>query len=131
MKPSNRSEAVNQFMQKLEHPLKAEVEAVREIILASDAQITEHIKWNAPSFCFQGEDRVTLRLFPVTDRIQLVFHRGAKVKESQAVSFKDDTGLLKWITDDRAAVTFRSMSEVTQHASALKGLVNRWVRFTT
>ena len=102
--------------------------AVREIILNSDAQITEHIKWNAPSFCYQGEDRVTFRLFPATDRIQLVFHRGAKAKESPDFAFQDETGLLKWVAKDRATVTFHNMNEVQANSTALKTLVSRWMR---
>jgi uncharacterized protein YdhG (YjbR/CyaY superfamily) len=37
-------------MRDLDHPSKAEVRAVREIILAVDPRITEQVKWNAPSF---------------------------------------------------------------------------------
>ena len=127
MEQPNRSDVVDQFMQKLEHPLKAEVEAVREIILDSDPQITEQIKWNAPSFCYQVKDRITFRLAPATDSIQLIFHRGAKVKDSSNFEFKDDSGLLKWLAKDRAAITFRSMDEVKESAAALRELVSRWM----
>ena len=44
-------ELVVEFLNNLEHPLKNEIEEVRKIILSVDEQITEHIKWNAPSFC--------------------------------------------------------------------------------
>ncbi|MGB7815828.1 MAG: hypothetical protein WBL28_05710 [Methylotenera sp.] len=43
---------VHDFMANLAHPLKAEIEAVRSIILAADANISECVKWNAPSFYF-------------------------------------------------------------------------------
>jgi hypothetical protein len=36
----------------------------RTDVLASDDGITEHVKWNAPSFCYAGVDRVTFRLQP-------------------------------------------------------------------
>lgn len=127
MNQTNRSEAVNQFMQKLEHPLKAEIEAVREMILGSDPQITEQIKWNAPSFCYQGEDRVTFRLSPATDSIQLIFHRGAKVKDSSNFTFQDDSGLLKWVAKDRATITFSNMDQVNERAAALRDIVSRWM----
>jgi hypothetical protein len=54
----NESSEVREFISELSHPLKAGIEDVRAI-LASDDGITEHIKWNAPSFCWEGEDRVT------------------------------------------------------------------------
>ena len=55
----NESSEVREFTGELSHPLKAGIEDVRSAILASDDGITEHIKWNAPSFCWEGEDRVT------------------------------------------------------------------------
>ena len=127
----NRSAIVEQYMQRLDHPLKAEIEAVRAIILGADAGITEQIKWNAPSFCYGGDDRVTFRLHPSNQFIQLIFHRGAKVKEPREITVQDDTGLLEWITSDRATLTLRSMEEVQAHANALKHLVSQWVKATT
>jgi hypothetical protein len=66
---------VQAFLQGLRHGRKDEVEAVREIILSAHPGVTERIKWNAPSFCIDGDDRITFRLQP-SDRVQLVFHRG-------------------------------------------------------
>ena len=43
------SDQLGQFLEGLDHPLKAEIERVRTIILGSNSEITEHIKWNAPS----------------------------------------------------------------------------------
>ena len=103
----NRSREVERFMEGLDHPLKDEVERLRSAILDSNDRITEHIKWKAPSFCYAGEDRVTFRLYP-EDRVQLVFHRGATVKGDAAdFAFEDDTGLLRWVADDRAVVALR------------------------
>jgi len=45
---------------------------LRAAILASDLAISEHVKWNAPSFCYGGQDRVTFRLQP-RGRLQLIF----------------------------------------------------------
>jgi hypothetical protein len=49
MKKSNakldNTEQVNKFMAKLDHPFKAEVQMIREIIKKVDANITEQIKW--------------------------------------------------------------------------------------
>ena len=82
-------------MSRLDHPLKEGIERLRAAILDSNDAHTEHVKWNAPSFCYAGEDRVTFRLFP-RDRVQLVFHRGSKVKDdADTFAFDDDTGLLQ------------------------------------
>jgi len=114
-------------MSGLDHPLKEGVEQLRTAILDSNDQITEHIKWNAPSFRYAGEDRVTFRLYP-EDRAQLVFHRGSKVKSDAGdFAFDDDTGLLRWVADDRAVVALRDVKEAEAKQRALVDIVNRWV----
>jgi hypothetical protein len=52
-KDKNRSDQVNAFMDQLEHPLKAEVQALRAIIKGAHPGITEQVKWNAPSFRYR------------------------------------------------------------------------------
>lgn len=47
--------AVDAFMKKLEHPLKAEMAAVRAIILKANRQVTEGVEWGAPSFYYKGD----------------------------------------------------------------------------
>jgi hypothetical protein len=124
---TNQSEEVNQFMEKLEHPLKEAIEQARAIILDSDAQISEHIKWNAPSFLYNGEDRLTFNLHH-RDCIQLIFHRGAKVKGSQGFKFEDSTGLLEWVTADRAKLTLLDMQDLDAKKTALRKVVNQWIK---
>ncbi len=127
---SNRAGEVDRFLENLSHPLKAEIEHIRASILGSSDQITERIKWNAPSFCYQGEDRVTLKLHP-QDRVQLIFHRGAKVKDPTGFAFEDRSGLLTWLAADRAIVTLRDMNDVETHLSALVAVVNDWMEATS
>jgi hypothetical protein len=123
----NRSQEVDRFMSGLDHPLKEGVEQLRTAILDSNDQIMEHIKWNAPSFRYAGEDRVTFRLYP-EDRAQLVFHRGSKVKsDAEDFAFEDDTGLLRWVADDRAVVALQDVKDAEAKQRALVDIVNRWV----
>lgn len=125
----NQTEEVDQYLHTLEHPLKAEIEQVRSIILGANEGITEHIKWNAPSFCYQGEDRVTFNLRP-QNRIQLIFHRGAKVRKDSDFVFEDPSGMLKWASTDRAILVLKDMEEVETHKSALVKLVSQWMKST-
>jgi hypothetical protein len=123
-------ESVEHFMQRLNHPLKAEIERIRAIILKADGQITEQIKWNAPSFCYHGDDRVTMRIQP-QEQIQLIFHRGAKVRSDSAdFKFEDGSGLMKWATSDRGVVTLRTMQDVEVNEMALTTLVREWMKAT-
>ncbi len=129
-KTSNVSghEQVIEFMNKLDHPLKKGMEALREIVLSANKGITEHIKWNAPSFCFKGEDRVTFNLHN-NEYILIVFHRGAKIKDRKGNSplFKDTTGLLEWVSNDRAIVKLFSIQEVNAKKDLLKKVVKQWI----
>jgi hypothetical protein len=123
----NRSQEVDRFMSGLNHPLKEEVEQLRTAILDSNDRITEHIKWNAPSFRYAGEDRVTFRLHP-EDRVQLIFHRGVKVRSDAAdFAFDDQTGLLRWVAADRAVVDLRDAKDAEAKQWDLVEVVNRWV----
>ncbi len=120
---------VADFLRELSHPLKDGIVSLRAAILASDEHITEHIKWNAPSFCYRGDDRVTFRLAP--DRLQLIFHRGAKVRaDTEAFSFGDGTGMLEWAAPDRGIITLTDADEVQAKLPAVLELVGRWMRAT-
>ena len=71
--PVSRTDKVNEFLENLSHPLKAEIEAVRSIIKGVNKDINEEIKWRAPSFNYKGEYLVTFNLWE-EKRIHLVFH---------------------------------------------------------
>src|SRR5262245_66652238 len=74
------SEAVDEFMSRLKHPLKAEMETLRGIILGASSEITEGIKWNSPSFyCHEWFATCNVR---DNDCILIVLHQGAKVKDN-------------------------------------------------
>ncbi|RKH79983.1 DUF1801 domain-containing protein [Corallococcus sp. AB045] len=116
-------------MAELEHPLKAEIQAVRAAILASDDTITERIKWKAPSFVHSGDDRVTFRLAP-KGIFQVILHRGAKVKDTKGFAFEDDSGLVEWLAKDRGVVTLPDAKTVKAKKAALVKLVGRWMKAT-
>jgi uncharacterized protein YdhG (YjbR/CyaY superfamily) len=77
--PVSRTDKVDEFLENLSHPLKAEIEAVRSIIKGVNKNINEEIKWNAPSFNYKGEYLVTFNLRDAK-RIHLVFHNPHIVK---------------------------------------------------
>lgn len=71
--PVSRTDKVDEFLRALDHPLTAEIEAVRAIIKGVDKNIAEEVKWRAPSFNYKGEYLVTFNLWE-TKKIHLVFH---------------------------------------------------------
>jgi hypothetical protein len=131
MKLSGHQHVV-EFLNELEHPQKKEIEEVRKIILGVNEQITEHIKWKAPSFCINNEDRVTFNL-QGKGFFRLIFHCGAKSKanEGNGPLFDDTTGLLDWVTGDRAIIKLTNMSEVEAKRGKLAEVVARWIEVTS
>ena len=118
---------VDDFMERLEHPLKPAVSALRRVVLGADARLTEQVKWNAPSFCLDGDDRLTMKLHPPKN-VQLVFHRGTKKQAPPADRLiADERGLLKWAANDRAVATFASLEDVEARAADLAALIKRWL----
>lgn len=123
---TNSTNDVNEFMAGLDHPLKAEIEAVRAIILSADPRIRESVKWNAPSFA-TTEYFATFKLRPV-ETVQVVFHTGAKVKPTiTAVTVDDPAGLLKWAASDRCVATLSDMNDIQSKQTALLTIVQQWI----
>jgi hypothetical protein len=126
MKPSPN--AVDAFMQQLQHGRKAEVEALRALIGAAVPGLSERIKWNAPSYGPGSDDRITMRLQP-GDRVQIVLHRGAKPKTLAGFSFDDPAGLVEWATPDRGVVTI-APGQLDAVAEDLAELLRQWIAAT-
>jgi hypothetical protein len=124
---SPRGTSVDAFLATLDHPLKRAVERLRSAILASNDRISEQVKWNAPSFVYEGVDRATFRLQP-GNRLELILHRGAKTRDDVAdFRFADASGLAEWLAPDRAVVRFRDDADAEAKQAAVVDLVNRWV----
>lgn len=119
------------FLAELEHPLKAELESLREIILGASPDIREGIKWNAPSFR-TTEYFATFNL-RTKDRLRLILHTGAKVKESATTGLKiaDPAGLLEWLAKDRCLVTFSDAKDIQAKKPALEALLREWIQRPT
>lgn len=123
--PQNQD--VTRFLDELHHPLRPEIEALRLIILEASALLEENIKWNGPNYSAGAEDRITMRIQP-PKQIQLVFHRGAKVKEQPKDRLvQDASGLLLWRENDRAIASFKDLKAVEAGREALSAIVRDWL----
>jgi hypothetical protein len=71
-KADKEAAEVSDYMSKLKHKLKPEVEALRKIIKSCDASISERIKWNAPSY-YTSADFLTFNL-RTEEHVHLIFH---------------------------------------------------------
>lgn len=94
---TNDAEKVEDLMDKLEHPLKPEVEALRKIISDADPKIAERVKWNAPSYYYKMDMAAfNLRQTKFVQLI-LIFPKGL---------IADDSGLLLGDWKDRREARF-------------------------
>ncbi len=119
---------VDAFMAKLKHPLKSDLEAVRGIMLGASPAITEEIKWNSPGFR-TTESFATVNLRS-SERVQFVFHLGAKVrKDLPDLKLADPAGLVKWLAKDRCLVTVGAGPDLAANQSALQGIVRAWIKY--
>lgn len=109
---------VEEYMKKLKHPLKAEIEAVRSIIKKSNADISERIKWNAPSY-YSKEDMVTFN-HRNEKQVHLVFHHPAIVKIKSP--------LLEGDYKDRRMLYLKEMKAVRKNKKELERIMNELVR---
>ena len=107
-------------MAELDYPLKAEVAALRVVIRGVDAEITQQIKWNAPSFSCAGEYIATFNLRS-TDRVHLIFHNPRIAEISSE--------LLEGNYPDRRMTYFADLADVRSKTPALEQVVAEVVRF--
>lgn len=73
----NESPEVSAWLDRLEHPKKDVILAVRAVILGADERMTETIKWQSPTFMYQGN---LASIDPKSKKhVSVLFHRGAEI----------------------------------------------------
>lgn len=119
---------VTTLLDNLNLPLRAEIDQLRQLVLTADSRLSENIKWNGPNYSIDQEDRITMRV-QQSKMIQMIFHRGAKVKVQPADKLiQDAPGLLIWKENDRAVATFKNMTEIEASRADLITLIQDWIR---
>ena len=126
---SQTDTAVIAYLKKLDHPLKKEIETIRKIILSVSLDISEGIKWNVPSF--RTTDYFATFHVRATDSVQLIFHTGAKVKETAKTGLRiaDPDGLIEWLAKDRCLVTLGKGNEMESNRRALEAIIRQWINY--
>lgn len=117
--PVSRTDKVDEFLRELNHPLTAEIEAVRSIIKGVNKDIAEEVKWKAPSFNYKGEYLVTFNLWE-TKHIHLVFHNPhiAKVKSA----------LLEGNYENRRMMYLSDMKDIKAKKAALEKILKDLIK---
>jgi hypothetical protein len=124
------SEAVTEHIKKLDPAVGKIVQTLRGIILSTDKEIGERVKWNNPSFYYTGEmkafdpkeykrEMIVFNLYK--NRIMLVFPSGAKVD--------DNSGLLEGdYKDGRRTTVFGDLKDVKAKEKDLQKVLKKWLK---
>jgi hypothetical protein len=126
----SNSKEVTEHILKLEPTIGLIVNELRQIILSTDTEIGERIKWNNPSFFYLGEmkpfnpkeykrDIIVMNLFK--GKIMLVFPSGAKINNSSKL-------LEGKYADGRRLITFKDLDDVKSKAKALQVIILDWLK---
>ena len=110
---------VDDYMAELEHPLKAEVQLLREIVLGASPAVEERVKWKSPSFHSGADDLGAFELRPHDFvRLVLVFPHGL---------VDDPEGIMLGEWKDRRELRFTGLDDIAAKRAALENIVRAWV----
>lgn len=107
---------VDDYLAKLEDPLKEEMAVLRDAIMKVHPEITEDVKWGGPSFYYKG-DIVTFSL-RIKNTLTLVFHKAEGLSSAE---------ILEPATKGKAYAKFNNMEEVKAKSAGLQDIIKQWI----
>jgi uncharacterized protein YdhG (YjbR/CyaY superfamily) len=113
-----RRKEVDAWFAKYDNPMKDVVQRVRELILEADDRIDECIKWQAPTFTYDGN---LASFFPkAKQHASLMFHTGSAIPGKHPRLEGTGVGRLMKI---------HSVDDANAAAKDLKKIVAAWIAF--
>ncbi|MNU76506.1 hypothetical protein D3C71_660600 [compost metagenome] len=120
---------VDEHVAKL-NPVEQEIiHRLRNLVLKSDSEIREHIKWNSPAFYYNGEmkafdakeyKRDLLVVNSHRGKVLLVFPSGAKIKDATGLKGKN-------YPDGRKIITLETLSDLEKIEEELQAGITDWL----
>lgn len=125
----HKYKTVEEFLNDLSADKRQQVDALRDIILNTEPKLVAHIKWNAPSYVLDCDDRITFNLMNRQGLVKLVFHMGANRKEDRKGDpiMQEESGLIEWSSDIRGTITFTSVENINSNLNSLKKIIKDWL----
>ena len=129
-KDVNDTRGVTDYVQKLDTSMAQLIDAIRQVLLSTDSNIGERIKWNSPSFFYSGEMKLFdpkeyKRELIVTNLRQkgymlLIFPSGDKII--------DTTGFLEGdYKDGRRMVKIFDLIDLETKKEQLQNVIRKWL----
>lgn len=124
---------LKEFFNDLDDEKRLQVETLRERILKVAPQLEERIKWNAPSYALDDDDRITFNLVNKQGAVKLVLHMGTTRKENKKGDpvMEDKSGLIEWSSDIRGIVTFADIEDIKLKSTQLRTVLEKWLSIPT
>jgi uncharacterized protein YdhG (YjbR/CyaY superfamily) len=111
-----KSKEVEAWFARYENPMKDVVLRIRDIVLGADPRIGECIKWQAPTFTFEGN---LASFYPKSKQhASLMFHSGARIPGRHP--------LLEGTGDTSRVMKIGSVSEANAARSDIEKIVRAW-----
>jgi hypothetical protein len=124
-----RFATVDEFLAAQSPERRADIEALRALVLEAEPALTEIVKWNSPDYVLDGVDRLTINATgkgPV--RLILHFGTGRAEDTAAAPTFAGDTKqLLTWHSNIRASLALPPPAELAGKREAILGLIRAWL----
>lgn len=131
MAKSSKTLTVPQLLDELSHPLMPTIRALREMILAAHPLVAEEVKWNSPSFFYNGDmepfdpktyarDIVVLHLRK-TDQVLMVFPTGARISDALGILEGD-------YEDGRRMITITGTEALSAKKDGIQAAIKDWIR---
>ena len=129
MKKNPDSLIVKEHVNAIDIGFRETVEFLRAVFLKADPQIAEHIKWNSPSFYYNGEmksfnakeykrDLAVINLH--RGKILIVFPTGSKIDKQIGLKGKD-------YPDGRKIVEIQDLEDAKRKATILTEGIKNWL----
>ncbi len=104
-----------------------EINAARKLILGIRPKVHEGVKWNSVSF--RTADYFATINTRSRDSLQLILHRGAKVKDNaSAMKIPDPRGLIRWLATDRCLLSLGAGLEFKSNVPAFRRIIRAWIK---
>ena len=110
-----------------------EINKLRELILHTEPRLVENLKWNAPNYVYNDEDRITFNLMNKQNVVKIIIHMGATRKENKKASpvLGNGQGLVEWNSDIRGTIRFNGMSDISLKKEPFQTLISDWLAVST
>ncbi len=114
----SKTNKIDEFISKLKHPMKAEIEEAIKIIRGASKDLEEDVKWGGPSFDYK-EPMATMNP-RITEYVVFIFHKGELIK--------DKSGLLEPGPKGKAYLKLHSMKEIKDNKANIQNIVKAWIK---